>query len=45
MLKVEPTDRISLPEVLSHPWVVEGEDIDEEGSDFHNSMHLSRKEC
>lgn len=54
MLVIKPDDRISLPELLCHPWLkyIIGPDgipiVDDEEDDFHDfnmSLSLQRQEC
>lgn len=49
LLVLNPADRLSIPEVLAHPWVKEDDDEEEESdadeSDMVNGVSMSRNEC
>jgi tRNA A-37 threonylcarbamoyl transferase component Bud32 len=49
LLVLNPPDRLSIPEVLAHPWVKEEDDEEDESeadeSDLVNGVSMSRNEC
>mmetsp|Transcript_11668 Transcript_11668/g.11608 ORF Transcript_11668/g.11608 Transcript_11668/m.11608 type:complete len:124 (-) Transcript_11668:153-524(-) len=50
LLILNPQDRLSIPEVLAHPWVKEEEDEEEDESEADESdlvtgVSMSRNEC
>ena len=49
LLVLNPADRLSIPEVLAHPWVKEDDDEEEESedneSDLVTGVSMSRNEC
>lgn len=50
LLILNPQDRLSIPEVLAHPWVKEDEDEEEDESEADESdlvtgVSMSRNEC
>lgn len=42
MIKLEPNDRLSIPLILSHPWLKETNDEDDEEDeiDVSNNLHI-----
>ena len=49
LLVLKPEDRLSIPEILAHPWVKEDDDEEEESeadeSDLVTGVSMSRNEC
>lgn len=50
LLILNPQDRLSIPEILAHPWVKEDEDEEEDESEADESdlvtgVSMSRNEC
>lgn len=47
MIIMKPEDRLSVPEILGHPWVRDPEEEDEESdeSDMVNSISMDRNEA
>lgn len=49
LLVLNPADRLSIPEILAHPWVKEDDDEEEESeadeSDLVTGVSMSRNEC
>ncbi len=50
LLVLNPQDRLSIPEILAHPWVKEDEDDEEDESEADESdlvtgVSMSRNEC
>ena len=49
MLQIEPEERISIPEILRHPWLRTAEDLlDDDDDDDHNfemGISFRRQEC
>ena len=49
LLVLEPKNRLSIPEILAHPWVKdpdeEEEDSEDDEHDLHTGVSMSRNEC
>ena len=49
LLVVNPSDRLSIPEILAHPWIKEDEEEEEESeadeTDLVTGVSMSRNEC
>ena len=37
LIKIKPSDRLSIPEILAHPWIRSGE--------LEDNVHLGKEEC
>ena len=45
MLQLEPRERLSLPEILSHPWLTHDQEIEIDDGLDSNLTRMSKREC
>ena len=45
MLQLEPSERLSLPEILAHPWLTKDQEVDIDDGLESNLTRMSKREC